>query len=432
MANWQKRTSGAVQTFKSMQLTLVGYDAKNRATKQDGAVRGCKALIHPLRYLLAGIDMKIVTAVAFAVCSSATVLPATEFGHVTKSACPLGNCAAPISFLYLGEFVISSGYRHAGVEFGGLSGLEFDAETGRYIGISDDRGEKGPVRLYELDIDAGAKGLKGVRIIKHTVLQDKDGEEFTVRTADPESVRLRSGEIYWTSEGDGKAMIPPSIRAASRDGEFIREFELPTGFSPTADKSTGIRENLAFESMAVLPSGDVLVGLEAALYQDGSSPSLTEGSLARIVRYDGQSGERTAQYVYPVSPIPQAATTRSGGNDNGMSEMIALDDHRLLVVERSYAKGFGNNVKIFVVDLDGATDVSHITALSDNDQTVVPTRKSQVLDLRSLGLAPDNIEAMAIGKGKDGTDVLVLAADNNFSHSQKTQFYAFELKWRAQ
>jgi len=54
-----------------------------------------------------------------------------------------------------------------------------------------------------------------------------------------------------------------------------------------------------------------------------------------------------------------------------------------------------------------------------------------VLDFRSLGLTPDNIEAMAIGKGKDGTDVLLLAADNNFSDNQKTQFYAFALTWGA-
>lgn len=431
MAKWQKRAVSAMQTFKPIDLAQVGDNAVTGAMKPSGAGRKCYGDVQPLTYRLTRTGRGFIAAVAFSFLSSATVLSATEFGHVTKSECPLGDCAAPISFSYLGESVIPTGRLHDGVEFGGISGLEYDADTGRYLGISDDRGEKGPVRFYDLDIDAGAEGLKGVRVINHTVLQDQSGGEFPVRGADPEAIRLRAGELVWTSEGDAKAMISPSVRVASRDGGFIRELELPVGFSPTADKSIGIRANLAFEGLAIMPSGDVLVGLEAALNQDGPSPSLTEGSLARIVRYDGQSGEPTAQYVYPVSPIPQAATAKDGGNDNGMSEMIALDDRLLLLVERSFAKGFGNNVKIFLVDLDGATDVSDIAALTQNDQTVVPARKSQVLDLRSIGLTPDNIEAMAIGKGKDGTDVLILAADNNFSDNQKTQFYGFELKWRS-
>ncbi len=55
-----------------------------------------------------------------------------------------------------------------------------------------------------------------------------------------------------------------------------------------------------------------------------------------------------------------------------------------------------------------------------------------MLDLRAIGLTPDNIEAMAIGKAKDGTDVLILGADNNFSTGQKTQFYAFKINRRPQ
>ncbi|MGO7208516.1 esterase-like activity of phytase family protein, partial [Rhizobium ruizarguesonis] len=139
-----------------------------------------------------------------------------------------------------------------------------------------------------------------------------------------------------------------------------------------------------------------------------------------------------AEYVYPVSPIPQAAMKADDGNDNGMSEMLALDDHRLLAVERSYAQGFGNNIKIMMMDLTDATDVSAIASLAKNDQRVVPARKSQVLDLRAIGLVPDNIEAMSLGKAKDGTDVLILGSDNNFSTSQKTQFYAFKVLNRPQ
>jgi hypothetical protein len=107
--------------------------------------------------------------------------------------------------------------------------------------------------------------------------------------------------------------------------------------------------------------------------------------------------------------------------------MIALNDRYLLVVERNFSQGFGNNIKVFMIDVEGATDVSNITSLAHTAERVVPVRKSQVLDLRAIGLTPDNIEGIAVGKAKDGTDVLILAADNNFSKRQKSQFFAFKI-----
>ncbi|MGG7579793.1 esterase-like activity of phytase family protein [Rhizobium sp. Nf11,1] len=364
---------------------------------------------------------------AFVLLSSTLPVSATDIGATFESACPVGDCTAGISLSYLGEFVIPTGHMENGVEFGGISGLDFDAATGHYIAISDDRSDKAPARFYELDIDVDASSLKCVSVVKHVTLKDKKGEPFAAKAVDPESIRLGKDGIYWGSEGDAKVLLPPFIRVTAPDGSFMREFKLPEGFAPTVDKSTGIRDNLAFEDLAVAPSGDVFVGVEAALYQDGPKPSLTTGSLSRIIRYDGASGEPKAEYVYPVSPIPQAATKADGGNDNGMSEMIALDNHRLLAVERSYAEGFGNNVKIMMMDLAEATDISAITSLAKNEQPVIPARKSQVLDLRAIGLVPDNIEAMSLGKAKDGTDVLILGSDNNFSTNQKTQFYAFKV-----
>ena len=375
---------------------------------------------------------RFLATAAFVLLSSTVTASATDIGATFETACPFGDCAAGISLSYLGEFVIATGQMENGVEFGGISGLDFDAATGHYFAISDDRSDKAPARFYELDVNVDASGLKAVSIVKHVTLKGKNGEPFATKTVDPESIRLGKDGVYWGSEGDAKVLLPPFIRVAAPDGSFLREFKLPEGFAPTIDKSAGIRDNLAFEDLAIAPSGDVFVGVEAALYQDGPKPSLTTGSLSRIIRYDGATGEPKAQYVYPVSPIPQAAAKADGGNDNGMSEMLALDDHRLLAVERSYAEGVGNNIKIMMMDLADATDISAIASVAKYDQRVVPVRKSQILDLRAIGLVPDNIEAMSLGKAKDGTDVLILGSDNNFSAAQKTQFYAFKILRRPQ
>ena len=352
---------------------------------------------------------------------------AADVGATIDVPCPFGDCNAGISLSYLGSYDIPTGFTENGVEVGGLSGIEFDPSTGNYISISDDRSEKAPARFYHLDIDVSADRLKGVAVLDHVTLQDKDGQPFALKKVDAESIRLGRDGIYWSSEGDGKALLPPFVRIANRDGSFMREFSLPDGFAPTADKSTGIRDNLAFEGLAFLSGGDLIVGTESALYQDGPITTLTGGALARLIRYDVATGEPKAQYVYPISPIPQAPSTASGWNDSGLSEIMALDDRHLLAIERGYAQGVGNSVVINMVDLDGATDVSNIPSLTKSDQRIIPVRKTQIMDLRALGLAPDNIEGITFGKAKDGTDVLILVADNNFNPMQKTQFFAFKV-----
>ncbi|MGY5776889.1 esterase-like activity of phytase family protein [Rhizobium sp. LEGMi135b] len=352
---------------------------------------------------------------------------ALDIGAAIEVPCPFGDCKAGISLSYLGNYDIPTGFMENGVEVGGLSGIDFDPSTGRYIAISDDRSEKAPARFYDLDIDVDASGLKGVTVVDHVTLKDKDGQPFAVKKVDGESIRLGKDGVYWTSEGDGKALLPPFVRVANRDGGFIREFSLPDGFAPTVDKSAGIRDNLAFEGNTFLTGGDVLVGTESALYQDGPITTLTNGALARLIRYDATTGQQKAQYVYPISPIPQAPPIATGWNDFGLSEILALDDRHLLSIERGFAQGIGNSVIINMFDLDGATDVANIPSLAKTDQRIVPVRKTQIMDLRALGLAPDNIEGITFGKAKDGSDLLILVADNNFNPAQKTQFFAFKV-----
>lgn len=351
---------------------------------------------------------------------------ATEIGATFEKPCPFGDCSAGIAFTYLGETIIETGYREADVEFGGISGLDFDASSGRFLALSDDRAERGAVRVYELDVDVSSDGLKGVSVLRHIPLRDVGETPFPAQSVDPEALRLGAEGLYWTSEGGGKAQLPPSVRVNTRDGTHVREFALVQRFEPTADGSSGIRDNLAFESLAILPSGDVLVALEAALHQDGPKPSSMESSPARMVQFDALSGQPKAQYVYVISPIPQVGADAEKAM-TGLSEMMSLDDGRILTIERSFAEGVGNTIKIFMVDLANATDVADISSLAEQNGHVVPVQKTEILDLNGMGLRPDNIEAMAVGKARDGTEILLLAADNNFSARQKTQFFAFKI-----
>lgn len=362
--------------------------------------------------------------------SLTVVAQATEIGEVFEKPCPFGDCSAGIAFTYFGEAVIPTGYMEGGVEFGGISGLDFDETTGRFIALSDDRAEKGPARVYQLDVDVTQHGLQGVTVLGHTPLLNPDQKAFEPQSVDPEALRLGPAGLYWTSEGGGPQGLPPSVHVSAVDGQHLRTISAPESFRPSAEGLSGIRDNLSFEALAILPSGDLLVGLEAALQQDGPKPGLLQSSAARLVQVDAKSGKPRAQYVYMISPIPQAGNSGQKAMI-GLSEMVPIGDGRLLTVERSFAEGVGNTIKIFMVDLLNASDVSDIASLAKHDGYITPVAKTEVLDLNGMGLTPDNIEAMAIGKGRDGTEILLLAADNNFSARQKTQFFAFKMMRRS-
>ena len=89
----------------------------------------------------------------------------------------------------------------------------------------------------------------------------------------------------------------------------------------------------------------------------------------------------------------------------------------MLVLERSFSVGVGNTVRLFLGDLDGATDVAGLESIQELPAgTLRPVAKTQVADLAELGVDPDNLEGMAFGpRLADGRRVLVLVADNNFN-----------------
>ncbi len=97
-----------------------------------------------------------------------------------------------------------------GVEFGGISGLDFDSATGHYLAISDDRSERGPARFYELNVDVDVSGLKAVSVVKQVTLKDKNGAPFAARTVDPESIRLGKDGIYGAVKATARRCLRPS------------------------------------------------------------------------------------------------------------------------------------------------------------------------------------------------------------------------------
>jgi hypothetical protein len=355
-----------------------------------------------------------------------------------------------LELAFIGQQVLPQGYRYAGTTVGGLSGIDYDAATGRYWVISDDRSEFGASRFYEVALDLSHfnktpdPGHAGVTFAGVHTLKRPDGSVFAnhatdpANAADPESIRLYapSGRLVWSSEGERSVgtgtppvLVDPHVWEMERDGHFVRALPIPAKFRSSAGNH-GIRHNLAFEGLAFTPDyGTLYVATENALLQDGPIASLSTQSPSRIIEYDYPNGAVRAEYVVDVSPIPVPPTKADGAADNGISEILAIDRGRLLLMERSYAFGVGNTIRLYDVDLTAATNVAALDALAG--QSYVPAAKTLVLDLAALRIRLDNVEGMTWGpRLASGNRSLILVSDDNFNPRQITLFLAFEVRER--
>jgi hypothetical protein len=330
----------------------------------------------------------------------------------------------------LGEIVLPTGLKIADVEFGGISGLDYDAANDLFYAISDDRSEKAPARFYALKLAISEKGVTGIDIVSTHTLTGPDGKPFPAKGVDPEAIRYSAatGKIYWSSEGD--AAGKPAIYEANLDGTFVRAFELPEAYLPNADSTRGVRNNLAFESLVVSTDGTVLLaGTENALAQDGEKATLEAGSPSRIIRFDVATGKPGDEYVYETGKIFAKATAEPPYNDNGLSDFIATDPETLLTVERSYAQGIGNEINLYRATRGDATNVEGKATIKG--EMVKPVAKEHVLKVGEgdFGLNIDNIESVTFGPKVGGKQTLVIASDNNFNpNGQFTQFVVFTLE----
>jgi predicted extracellular nuclease len=269
-----------------------------------------------------------------------------------------------------------------------------------------------------------AGGTPVIDVIGVTVLRDLDGNIFERGDLDPEALAFPGdGSLYIGSEGVPHRAVPPLVGRFSLDGRMLGSVLLPKHYHSVDGGKRGVRDNLGFEGVTSTPGGGRLViAAENALLQDGPAADLQTGSPTRLLVIDLSTGEAVAEHLYQVGPVPDEPRPATGFITNGISEILALDEHRLLVVERSFSVGVGNRVRIYLVDLEGAANILGIESIGEpGGRAPEPLTKVLVADLGGLGIAPDNIEGMALGPMlPDGRRLLVMVADNNFQPSVQT------------
>jgi 3-phytase/alkaline phosphatase D len=331
------------------------------------------------------------------------------------------------SIEFIGGVTFPTGTVFDDTEVGGLSGIVYDKWRRQYYALSDDKSVVNPARYYTLRIDLrdGSFDDGDLEFKDVTFLKDMSGDLFAKGSLDPEGFEMVWGQLYIGSEED--ATDNPWIARFHRSGQMKKLLPLDDKFAPVSD-GFGVHGNLAFESLTATPNNRYLyAATEASLQQDGSPATLTEGSPARVIEYKLWGTKLKREFVYEVAPIPFDSDPPGIFADNGLVELQALDNKgTFLAMERSFAVGVGNTIRLFETSLRGATNVAGQDTLVGNYKAM---SKDFVYDFEATGVGLDNFEGMAFGpRLADGRRLLIVVSDNNFNSGQATKFFAFAVE----
>ncbi len=339
----------------------------------------------------------------------------------------------------IGSAAIAPGTEVLGTTFGGISGIDYDAASGRWLLISDDRSALQPARIYTATLRYGAHGLETPAITGMVALRHANGRTFPsprrpepgVDVPDAEAVRWlpgSGGRFLWTSEGDFGRGFGPQLRESRIDGSAVRDLPLPASFQPDGAHGRGPRSNGTLEGLALAPDGRTLwLSMEMPWRQDGPLPTpAAPGGAVRFTALDLATGQPQRQIAYQPDAVAHARRIPWGPQMTGVSEILEDGPHHLLVLERSYSAGAGFAVRLYRIDTRTGSDTLALNALAPGSYTPAP--KTLVADLAMLGAGTlDNLEGMAWGPPLPGGGrVIVFVSDDNFNPAEVTQFIAAE------
>lgn len=260
-----------------------------------------------------------------------------------------------------------------GQNIGGLSGLRWDAESGRLLAITDD------ARWVWITPEENEdEVLQGVTEVESGALLGFNGQLLQGKEKGDSESLVREGDGPWTIgfERDHRIMIYDQglLKAPSQHPlnpiEFLGELEANGGIEAIA---VGLENHLACAERAAVP-----VRANCVLYNED------EDSFSD----------------FPVAPRQELV-------DRGAvpTDADALSDGTFLILFRSYSPAEGNTAAIVAYAPDG-------------------TRREIATILPPLTV--DNFEGLAVREEGERT-FLYIVSDDNFSGSQRTLLMKFEL-----
>ncbi len=301
--------------------------------------------------------------------------------------------------------------------------------------------------LFDIAVQPGAATPVTVALASARLLSNGEGNSFVGLSSafdatnsgaslrlDPEGIRPSGRGTFFASDEYG-----PFLYEFNARGRRVRSFNIPAKFRVDHPGATveaelppanvkGRQPNRGMEGLAITPVGDKLYGMmQNALIQDGALDAANKriGMNNRILEVD-VARRTTRELVYPLESAK-----------NGVNELAAVNDHQFLVLERDGNAGTAAVFKkIFLIDINGATDVSSIDALPTTGLPagVVAVQKTLFLDLLSPEFAlagetfPEKIEGITFGPDlADGRRLLLVTSDNDLAPAADSLIYAFAI-----
>ncbi|MEV0649441.1 esterase-like activity of phytase family protein [Phytomonospora sp. NPDC050363] len=265
--------------------------------------------------------------------------------------------------------IVSDTVEGTPIPWGTLSGLSADpAAADKLYAVTDSAYAE--TRLLSIDVAASPARITSSKAVT------KDGAPVGY---DGEGVFARPAGGYWlASEGKPSKDVPNLLVRLDADAVVEREIPLP------AEVAGAVSDN-GLEGVTATGNGaDEVVWVAVQRPVDGEDA-------ARIGRYAVATGEWT-WLSYELDAAPEGATV-------GLSEIIALDDETLAVIERDNLRGPSAKVKrVYTVDLAG------VAPTATGTPPVAP--KKQAVDVLPVltaghGWTQDKLEGLAIaGNGR--------------------------------
>lgn len=255
---------------------------------------------------------------------------------------------------------------------------------------------------------------------------------FNAGGMDTEAIVVdKKRNVLWIADEYG----PFIVKLDPVTGIILAKYAPGSGLPPIFAKR---RANRGMEGMALDPSTDKLHGFLQSPLTDGNATYALTGKSEAIERYarftrwvefDPVTGTSGKMYAYPLNGS-EYLDGRTGNAKLG--EMVALGNGKFIVIEQGAAPGGKVFNKLMLVELAGATDIAaaaYNVSTSDLEKssmaeapvngaawsTVVPLKKTLLLDLNAIGWLAEKAEGLTLVDGS----TLALANDNDFGMKTK-------------
>ena len=256
---------------------------------------------------------------------------------------------------------------------GGLSGLDF-TRSGNLVAVSD----QGSFVWIGFDTET----LKPATTARISEIRGADGDYlYGKNNRDAEGLALTADGLALVSFERNHRVLGFDLEgcgAAARGVELGRWSRKPKGIDGMHGSNRGA------EGLALPDTGEILLSIEE---NDGNSPF---GPLL-----DSGAPDLTARIETP-----------------GLLSVTGSDVHEdwLYTVHRFYAPGVGNKIAI---------------SRSELDEDGAPTGLHMRLAYLEAPLNVDNFEGIAVRERDDGSVLIAVISDDNFSSGQRTLLYLF-------